>query len=81
MLDLTVSTWVSDGGTIDPDVVSITKVQELLAGEVGSMVGDDIVRNTKPIDDVEKELNRLFRADVGDGLHLDPLGELVHCHE
>jgi len=79
--DLTVSTRVSDGGTIDPDAVSITKVQELLVGEVGSMVGDDIVRNSKPIDDVEEELYRLFRADVGDGLRLDPLGELVHRHE
>ena len=45
------------------------------------MVGDDIVRNTKPIDDVEEELDRLFRADIGDGLHLYSLGELVHRHE
>ena len=45
------------------------------------MVSDDTVRNTKLIDDVEEELDHLFRADVGDGLRLDLLGELVHRHE
>ena len=41
------------------------------------MVGDDIVRNTKLVDDVVEEFDCLFRADVGDGLSLYPLGELV----
>ena len=59
-LDLTVSTWVSDRGPIDPDAVSITEVQELLPGEVCFVVGDDTIRDTKPIDDVEEELDRLF---------------------
>ena len=45
------------------------------------MVGDDIVRDTKPIDDVEEELDCLFLEDIGDGLHLYPLGELVHHRE
>ena len=65
-LDLTVNTRVSDRGPINPDVVSIAEVQELLPGEVCSVVGDDTVRDTKPIDDVEEELNRLFRVDIGD---------------
>ena len=81
LLDLTVSMWVSDRGPIDPDAVSIIEVQELLPGEVCSMVDDDVVRDTKPIDDVEEELNRLFRADIGDGLRLYPLSELVHLYE
>ena len=34
MLDLTISTWVSNRGPVDPDAISITKVQELLLGEV-----------------------------------------------
>ena len=80
-LDLIVSTRVSNQGPIDPDIVSITEVQELLPSEVSSMVSDDIVRNTKMIDDVKEELDRLFQADVGDGLRLHPLGELVHRHE
>ena len=45
------------------------------------MVSDDTVRNTKPIDDVEEEFDRFFLADVGDGLGLYPLGELVHRNE
>ena len=45
------------------------------------MVGNDTVRNTKPIDDVKEELDRLFRADIGYGLRLYPLSEFVHCYE
>ena len=60
MLDLTVSTWMSDQGSVDPDVVSTTEVQEFLPGEVGSMVSDDIVRNAKSVDDVEEEFDRFF---------------------
>ena len=72
---------MSDRGPIDPDAVSIIEVQELLPGEVSSVVSDDIVRNTKTIDDVQEELDRLFRANVGDGLYLYPLGEFVHRYE
>ena len=59
-LDLTISTWMSDRGPVDPDAVSIIEVPELFPGEICSMVGDDIVWNTKPIDDVEEELDRIF---------------------
>ena len=59
-LDLTVSTWVSNQGPVDPDVVSVTEVKELLLGEVSSMVSDDTVRNAKTVDDVKEELDHLF---------------------
>ena len=45
------------------------------------MVSDDTVRNVELVDDVEEEFDRLFRADVGDGLRHYPLGEFVHCYE
>ena len=45
------------------------------------MVSDDTVRNAEPIDDVEEEFDRLFRVDVGDGLGLYLLGELVDRYE
>ena len=80
-LILAVSTWMSDRGPVDPDVVSITKVQGLLLDEVSFVVSDDIVRNTEPVDDVKEEFDRLFRTNVGDGLCLYPLGEFVHCYE
>ena len=79
--DLTVSTWMSDRGPIDPDAVSITEVHELLLDEVSPMVGNDTVRNAESIDDVEDEIDRLFRMDVGDGLGLYPFGELIDCYE
>ena len=57
--------------------VSIIEVQELLFGEVSPMVSDDAVRNVEPVDDVEEEFDCLFRADVGDGLGLYPLDDLL----
>ena len=45
------------------------------------MVNDDTVRNTKMIDDVKEEFDRLFRANVGDGLRLYPLGEFIHRYK
>ena len=45
------------------------------------MVSDDTVWNTKPIGDVEEELDCLLQADIGDELHLYPLGKLVHRYE
>ena len=45
------------------------------------MVSDDIVRNSKTVDDVKEELDCLFRTIVGDGLRLYPLGEFIHCYE
>ena len=80
-LDLAVSTQVTDRGPIDSNAVSITEVQELLPGEVCSVVGDDTVRNTELVDHVKEEFDCLFRADVGDGLRLYPLGEFVDRYE
>ena len=37
--------------------------------------------NAEPVDDVEEEFDCFFRAVVGDGLGLYPLGELVDCYE
>ena len=72
---------MSDRGPVDPNAVSITEVQELLAGEVSPVVSDDAVGNAELVDDVEEEFDCLFRADVGDALGLYPFGELVDCHE
>ena len=79
--DLTVSSWMSDQSPVDSDAVSITEVQELLFGEVGPVVSDNTVRNTELVDDVEEKFDCLFRVEIGDGLGLYPLGELVDCYE
>ena len=78
---LTVSSWMSDRSPIDSDVVSIAEVLELLPGEVSPVVSDNTVRNAESVDDVKEEFDRLFRVDVGDGLGLYPLGELVDRNE
>jgi hypothetical protein len=38
---------VSHGGPVHPDVVVLAEVQELSAGELGAVVGDDGVRDLK----------------------------------
>ena len=81
MFDLTISSWMSDRGLVDPDAVSITEVQELLPDEVSSVVSDNTVRNVESIDDVKEEFDRLFRAEIGDGLGLYPFAKPVDCYE
>jgi hypothetical protein len=55
---------VSHGGPVHLDVVILTEVQELSAGELGAVVGGDGVRDPKVMDDVGEERHRLFRPDV-----------------
>jgi hypothetical protein len=59
----------------------ITEIQELSAGELGAVVGDDDIGDPKPMDDVGEEEDGLLGADVGDGSSLDPFGELVNGHQ
>jgi len=59
----------------------IAKVQELFAGELSAVVGDDDVGNPKPVDDVSEEKDGLLGADVDDGSSLDPVGEFVDGHK
>jgi hypothetical protein len=55
---------VSYGGPVHPDVVILAEVQELYAGELGAVVGDDGVRDPKAMDDVGEERHRLFGPDA-----------------
>jgi len=59
----------------------IAEVQELFAGELSVVVGDDDVGNPKPMDDVGEEKDSLLGAVVGDGSSLDPFGEFVDGHQ
>jgi hypothetical protein len=45
-------------------VVILAEVQELSAGELGAIVGDDGVRGPKAMDDVGEERHRLFGPDA-----------------
>jgi len=59
----------------------IVEVQELFAGELGAVVGDDYVWDSKPMYDVGEEKDGLLGANVGDGSSLDPFGEFVDGHQ
>jgi hypothetical protein len=68
---------VSHGDPVHPDVVILAEVQELFAGELGAVVGDDGVWDPKTMDDVGEERHRLFGPDAVQGPDLDPLGEFI----
>jgi hypothetical protein len=55
---------VSHCGPVHLDVVILAEVQELSAGELGAVVGDDGVRDPKTMDDVGEERHRLFGPDA-----------------
>jgi hypothetical protein len=56
---------VSYGSPVHTDVVVLAEVQELLASELGAIVGDDGVWDPKAMDDVGEECHRLLRPDAG----------------
>jgi hypothetical protein len=66
-LHLPIGARVSDRGPIDPDPISVGKLQELLACKVGPVVCDDGVWHTKSVDDVQEELDGLMGVGFGDG--------------
>jgi hypothetical protein len=55
---------MSHGGPVHPDVVILVEVQELSAGELGAVVGDDGVRDPETMDDVGEERHRLLGPDA-----------------
>ena len=81
MLDLAISSRMSYYRPIHTDVMQVTEVQELFAGELGVVVGYDDVGYPKPVDDVGEEEDGLLKADVRDVSSLDPFGEFVDGHQ
>jgi len=63
------------------DVMPVAEVQELFAGELSAVVGDDDVGDPKPVDDVREEKDGLLGVDVHDGSSLDPFGEFIDGHQ
>jgi hypothetical protein len=49
---------VSHGGPFHPDVVILAEVQELSAGELGAVVGDDGVRDPKAMENLSMATSR-----------------------
>ena len=78
MRNLPVRAGVRHSGPIDPDVVFIVELKELLSGELRVVVCDDGVWDSKAMDDVEEEQHGLLRFDHGDRPSFYPLGKLVY---
>ena len=55
-LDLAIGPWVCHRDIVDGDASFIVEIPEVTAGERGPKVGDDAIRQTKPVDDVIKQL-------------------------
>ena len=63
------------------DVVVVAECQELVAGELRPIVGDDGIWNPEPVDDISEEQHRLLGFDSCDRTSLDPFGELVNSYQ
>ena len=63
------------------DVVVVAERQELVAGELRPIVGDDGIWDSEPVDDIRKEQHCLLGFDLGDWTSLDPFGEFVDGYE
>ena len=62
-------------------MVAVAEFQEFSSRELGTIVGDDGVWYSEPMDDVSEEQHGLLGPDAVDGPDLDPLGELVDGYQ
>jgi hypothetical protein len=54
-LHLTIGLWVCHGRPIDTDLELVAELQELSARELGPVIGDDVVGQSKPVNYVGEE--------------------------
>ena len=67
-----------DGSPIDPDVLFIAELNEFPASELRAIVGDDGVRYSKAMGNVEEEQHRLLEFDRGYWSSFNPFCKLVY---
>jgi hypothetical protein len=72
---------MSHGQTEHMDVVVVVEIQKLFTSELGAIVRDDAVGNSKAMDDVGKKEHNLLRPDAGERAGLNPLGKFVNGNE
>jgi hypothetical protein len=72
---------MSHGRPEHTDVVVVVEIQKLFTSELGAIVRDDAVGNSKAVDDVGKKEHSLLRPDAGDRMGLDPLGKFINGDE
>jgi hypothetical protein len=72
---------MSHGRPEHTDVVVVAEIQKLFTSELGAIIRDDAVGNSKAVDDVSNKEHSLLRPDAGDRTGLDPLGKFVNGDE
>jgi hypothetical protein len=78
LFDLAVGLGMRHRGVLDLDAEVFGEFLEFAQGEVGAVVGDDVVWYAIPVDDGLEELDRRGRLLVGDRDIFDPLGEFIY---
>ena len=58
VLDLAVGLWVIDRGPIHSDFPGVAEIQTLAACELSSIISNNAIGNSKPVDNVLDELSR-----------------------
>jgi hypothetical protein len=76
-LDLSITLWMSNECIAGLDAKILVVSLERVAGELGPVVGDDLVRDPKPTDDGLDELDCILLVDLDHRGCFQPLGELV----
>ena len=69
---------MSNGDVFDGDAMVFAEIPKVKASKCSSEVGDDVVRETKSMDDIFEELDCFLCSSRDERFILDPLGELVN---
>ena len=78
---MSVGTRMSHRYIANVDSTVLTIFPELVIVEIGAEVGDDAIREPVAMHDVIQEVEDSVSIRCGDRLDLNPLGELVDCHQ
>jgi hypothetical protein len=76
-LDLCITLWMSNGCIADSDAKVLIVSSECYAGELGLVVGDDLIWDAKPADAGVDELDYRLLVDHDHSGCFWPLGKLV----
>ena len=76
--DLAVGFRMGNRDVFDGDATIFAEVPKVMASKYSSEVGDDVVRETKSVDDIFEELNCFLCSSRDERFILNPLGELIN---
>jgi hypothetical protein len=76
-LDLSITLWMSNKGIADLDAEILAVSMKCAAGELGPIVGDDLVQGLEPIDDGLYKLDYRLLVDLDHRGCFRALGDLV----